>query len=299
MKNIKGYSLVVIIMGICGIIFFSLQPDLEDRKHSSEQDIQINSHAFMAIGYDGLEELVGHAEHVVFGSVQDMMDFNDYTGEYVFQIHEQFKGDTESEKIYVYESKGTLVQGESYILFLEKTTGGYFPHPTYTSGFKDSIMHISGEEIHHRSRHLDSDMKLDDVKKHLYALKDHQISNTNRELNRIPIILEHISLEEKIEKADVIALIQPVRFSNQNKYQVVADINIENIYHNSTDIDLYGEPSPLYFLPAATELGTKYIAFLQYDEGVFYTVSLDGSMISHKDTDEWTRALSKVEQDLN
>lgn len=285
----KAYAWLILVIVLSCIILVCCQEQTNNNK-GLEHKFVVEDHAFQGILYDSLEQLAGYAPHIVSGTVVDWDLLDSGVGEFVFRVDEQFKGETGSEVIHVYVPMGHFAMGQSYIIFLAKINGGYYPHPTYKLLTHDVIMRISGDDITHRSTYLDADLKLEDVRQRLYSVKD-QTESIFVISDRPFVSQEPIPIEKMIEEADVIALVEPVHFINSDKYSVYADVKIDTVYRNVTELDLFNTPALMYMLPASIDLNTQYIAFLQVDKGLAYTLSVEGSMISREDEEEWEKVI--------
>lgn len=133
---VSSLLLIIVIIGIMS----------NEKEPTTVMPMQMSRDAFSSFAPQNIDELIAGSDHVVLGTVKKVLD-NINTDEYLIEIDKQFKGETESNQIYVYEAKGTLSSDQTYVLFLEETDKPYYPHLTYTSLLKEAILLVKGKKL--------------------------------------------------------------------------------------------------------------------------------------------------------
>lgn len=236
-----------------------------------------------------IDQLVAISDHIILGTVTKVLN-NINHEEFVVQINKQYKGKAETKQIHVFESNGALTANQSYILFLNVTKSPYIPHLTYTSPVKEAILLIEEENVVHHSALLHSSITLNQLENLLDNSPGKNIVATS-DITRGHATITQASLtqNELTEKADFVAHVVVTEKTIGNKYAQLVRFDFKNIYKNNTSIEI-NDLTP-FIMPSSLELNEHYIVFLQYHDGAFYTVSMEGSTIAQSDELKWKEAM--------
>lgn len=295
-------SLIVII--ITSIIMLIIINNFDEKDHSFEaiyEEIEAIKLAYAQSesNYDSLDQLVKNAVVIVSGTVKDVSNFDDVTKEYLFSIDEQFKGESNTEEILIYEYNDLLTVGQSYLLFLTRWEGGLYPSAVHTTLDTEDLILIDDNKIKSAVTFLDKEIYKQDF---FEAIKSSQSIN-----EKSPLIAEHeyqrrmpLDLEKKqdlVDSSDIVVRLVPTAVLTENKYFKTIEVKVLEIYQDKTALktaNLLDETSAIY-VPKTVGLGEEHILFLKEFDGVFQTTSSEGSAISVKDEDNFKEVLNILE----
>jgi|GEM_PF-3014920 len=248
--------------------------------------------------YDSLDEAAARSDVVVRGKVRQVDAYDSVTEEYQLEIKETFKGEVKTgEVIHVYETGGTLIAEENYVLFLERSIGGYFPHPTYTSGSKDFILHIAANDKvlqQSTSSEVAGDWK--SLREDLQTTQGMNFPREGAPLERAAVRTDDVPLRTLATEAEVVARIEGVEVLWENKYHRAVTLKLHEVYLDNSGQDVLNNADVQYILPASMELGVEYLAFLSFMDGYFFTVSQDNSLVPVDDSKAWNEAIELTER---
>lgn len=240
----------------------------------------VASQSVSTVELNNLDDLVKYSQEIVYGTVIDVEPFSDTTHEYLIQVHETYKTKLDAEDIYVYEVEGTLNRGDSYVLFLNEFTGGFFPHPAYTSIHKESILKVDDQDLVHSSPQIPQNMVLDEIIQ--------EISNSDGLAQQVQtendlVLLNNANLQELTDHADIIAEVTPTKFTTENKYMKIAEVKVINSHKGHL------ESGSIVHFPASIELEKEYLVYLRDVDGALFVNSVDKGIIDtgeHQALDE-------------
>lgn len=269
------------------MLFYNFKKDANDLYVSNEEsDIDSycsNSQEAYFITHDppfqsDLEDLVKYADNIVLGSVTGSSRFAEGVCEFSLDINTEFKGDTNSDTIVVYEGPGILDVGGQYLLFLSQFEGGLYPSPIYTSLDKSFIISVTKQSF---NRHSVPGIKLQGT---LHEIISSPYLTYENPKDYQPLILpDTATLAELTETASIIAHVKLTDFIVENKYMKVAEAEMIEAYKGYLEKDI-----PLY-LPSTVSLGEEYIVYLREDS-VTIVASKHGRVVSKHDKEKWKNA---------
>lgn len=277
----------LVIVFVISFLFYNSKRDSNDLDVNTEES-EIDSYCSnnqntSFITYDppfqnGLDDLVKYADNVVLGTITSASRFTEGGCEFVLDINTEFKGNTESKTIHVYEAPGLLEVGGRYLLFLSQYEGGLYPSPIYTSLDKSFIISVTKQSF---IRHSVPGKKLQETLQEIISSpyltyehpKDYQ-----------PLILpDTATLDELTEAASNIVHVKLTDFIVENKYMKVAEVDIIEEYKGHL-----AEDTPLY-LPSTVSLREEYIVYL-LEDSITIVASKHGSVVSKHDKEKWKQA---------
>lgn len=295
--RIKGMKLFFLfaLFTILAILFvFVIQNNSEDESKLEIYSVGTSGDAYSTFNPEKLDEVIGKADIIVLGKVTMIENIGNQTDEHKFEIEKQYKGRTLSKNINVYEHMGTLKENQTYLLFLTELTIPYYPDKTYRSIDKGTIVAVHDEKLKHSSQLISGDIDFKNLEKLIKA--SDQITVANAPIINYPVIEQkRLTIDELINKADLIAHVKVSDILSGNKYVKDMKLDFNHVYDyklaGTHDLDYTKLP---YIMPATMELGHEYLIFLKYIDNMFYTVSVDGSIISINDSILWNEAINKL-----
>lgn len=99
-----------------------------------------NIDVLYSVPIDNLEDVMQFSSNIIKGELLSLERFDDYLGVYQFKVVKDYTNNTE-EIINVYDSynKSFYDKGETYFLFLVRNENALYPHPIYTTPYKELI----------------------------------------------------------------------------------------------------------------------------------------------------------------
>lgn len=275
----KNLKLLLFVSLSCTCLIFAhavITKSLNTSINSSSIDEEVLSFADSIIEFKDINDLVKYSDNIVIGTVDRKSTFNETTDEYVFDVEKELKGKVTSKDINIYESKGSLLVGERYLLLLESWEGELYPKTTYTSVDKRALMQISNG-ILDTNFFLTKRYNEKDIEEIIKNCPEVKVTNNEK----IEVIDSIDSIEELSILSDLIVKIVPKQIIYENKY--IKEITFETLEQYKGTIS-----TETLFVPSSVEINNKYVIFLKEKEkGKYSLFTRTGSIISENDTKNW------------
>lgn len=278
------YSVIIgllIILSIGSIAFFSTAPTKFTDQDSSNIYLNYSSNIKT---FETLDQVIEFADNIVLGTIVLVEDFSDTVSKYTLAVDKNFKFDLDAQHIDVYEDKGKLITGSSYLLFLEELNHPLYSENSYTSFEKDMIIKIDRSLIVTDHKLLSKEKDLESIIK-LISKSDKNVKVQKKDY----VVLNKLNtITDLVKESDYILHVIPTELTGHNKNVTEVKANIIQQYKG---LQLGDEIS--IFLPSEVQSLTEYMIFLKEYDGTLLPTTRKGSIIEIG-TSEFEEALNQL-----